>query len=451
MRSESALARQVRSPRVVNIADLRERARRRLPGVVFDYIDGAAEDEVTVERNRTAFSDVTFRPRQCVPVPACDLRTTVLGTELALPFLLAPVGNIRSFYPMGDAHSARAAHAAGTAFIQSTFSGMRIEDLRAASPGPLWYQLYVPGGRAVAEATIARAKAAGYTALMVTIDTPVAGLRERDVRNGARQVLSGQFLTSLPYLWQFVVRPRWVMDFLADGAPRVFPNVELPGVGPMPAGDVGTLLEQTLVTWQDLRWMRDAWQGPVVVKGVHTADDARCAMDAGADAIVVSNHGGRQLDGVPGSLRSVARGGRGRGRPHRGADGRRDPPRRRHRQGAVARRQGGADRTGVCLGARGGWRPWRGARHRDPEDRPDPHDAPAGVRRRPQSRFTLRGRARVVAHAGPPARLKRRDLSARRGERLARAGHRRIADGLGAHLAAGSREGGLERDRAASS
>jgi L-lactate dehydrogenase (cytochrome) len=305
MRSDSALARQVRSPRVVNIADLREMARKRLPSLVFHYIDGAAEDEITLARNRDAFTDVMFRPRQCVAVPACDLRTTVLGTELALPFLLAPVGNIRSFYPMADVHAARAAHAAGTAFIQSSFSGVRIEDLRAASSGPLWYQLYVPGGRAVAEATIARAKAAGYSALMVTIDTPVAGMREKDVRRGAKQVMSGDFMTTLPFLWQFVKRPRWVMDFIADGAPRLFPNIELPGIGPMPAGDVGTLLEQTLVTWKDLRWMREAWQGPVIVKGVHTADDARCAMDEGADAIVVSNHGGRQLDGVPGSLRAL--------------------------------------------------------------------------------------------------------------------------------------------------
>src|SRR6185369_4418931 len=227
MRSESALSRQVRSPRVVNIADLREQARRRLPGLVFDYIDGAAEDEITLGLNEQAFREVTFRPRQCVAVPACDLRTTVLGTELALPFLLAPVGNIRSFYPMGDVHAARAAHAAGTVFIQPTFSGTRIEDVRAATGGPLWYQLYVPGGRAVAEATIARAKAAGYAALMITIDTPVAGMREKDVRQGAKQVLSGDVLTSLPFLWQFVTRPRWVMDFLADGAPRTFPNVEL--------------------------------------------------------------------------------------------------------------------------------------------------------------------------------------------------------------------------------
>jgi L-lactate dehydrogenase (cytochrome) len=305
MRSESALARQVQSPRVVNIDDLRECARRRLPGLVFDYIDGGAEDEVTMTRNRAAFSEVTFRPRQCVPVPACDLTTTVLGTQLGLPFLLAPVGNCRTFYPMGEALAARAATDAGTAYILSTFSGTRIEDVRQAAAGPLWYQLYTPGGRAVAEAAIARARGAGYTVLVVTIDTPVAGLRERDVRRGVKAILGGRLLPSLPYLWQFMARPRWVLDFLADGAPRVFPNVELPEVGPMPSGDVGTLLEKTVVTWHDLRWMRDAWQGPIVVKGVHTADDARCAMDAGADGVVVSNHGGRQLDGVPASLQAL--------------------------------------------------------------------------------------------------------------------------------------------------
>ena len=118
---------------------------------MFDYIDGGAEDEVTLANNCAAFSELTFRPRQCVPVPKCDLRTTVLGTEFALPFLLAPVGFCRMFYPMGEAHAARAANAAGTAYILSTFSGTRIEDVRAATAGPLWYQLYVPGGRAVAK------------------------------------------------------------------------------------------------------------------------------------------------------------------------------------------------------------------------------------------------------------------------------------------------------------
>jgi isopentenyl diphosphate isomerase/L-lactate dehydrogenase-like FMN-dependent dehydrogenase len=229
----------------------------------------------------------------------------VLGTTFDLPFLLAPVGFCRMFYPKGELHAARAANEAGTAYVLSTFSGTRLEDVREAARGPLWFQLYVPGGRDVAEATMARARRAGYTTLVVTIDTPVSGMRERDFRHGVRPILQGDLLGSLPYAWQFVTRPRWVLNYLADGRPRVFPNVELPGIGPMPCGDVGVLLEQTIVTWEDFRWMRDAWKGPVVVKGVHTGDDARHAIDAGADAVVVSNHGGRQLDGVPATLRAL--------------------------------------------------------------------------------------------------------------------------------------------------
>ena len=287
---------------VVNIADLRRLARRRLPPVVFDYIDGGAEDEVTLRANERAFAEVTFRPRQCVESQRVDLRTTVLGTRLELPFLLAPVGFCRMFYPRGESVAASEASAAGTAYILSTFSGTRLEDVRAAAPGPLWYQLYVPGGRAVAEAAIARARAAGYSVLVVTIDTPVSGMRERDLRRGAGPLLTGAFPALLPHLWQFAAHPRWVLDYLGDGAPRVFPNVELPGIGAMPCGDTSILLAETNVTWKDLAWIRGAWQGPVVVKGVHTADVARQAVDAGADAVVVSNHGGRQLDGVAASL-----------------------------------------------------------------------------------------------------------------------------------------------------
>jgi L-lactate dehydrogenase (cytochrome) len=303
MKSDAALARAVAFPRVVNIADLRRLAHRRLPPIVFAYIDGGAEDEVTLRDNCRAFGDVAFRPRQCVAVPACDLRTTVVGTPLDLPFMLAPVGFCRMFYPRGEVHAARAANAAGTCFILSTFSGTRLEEVREGTKGPLWYQLYVPGGREVAEAAMARARTSGYTTLVVTIDTPVAGMRERDFRYGARELLRGDVWSSVPHAWQFITHPRWVFDYVADGAVQVFPNVELPGIGPMPSGDVGILLEKTTVTWQDLRWMRDVWQGPVVVKGVHTGDDARHAIDAGADAVVVSNHGGRQLDGVAGSLR----------------------------------------------------------------------------------------------------------------------------------------------------
>ena len=305
MRSDRSLARSVAFPRVINIDDFRRLAKKRLPAVVFAYIDGGAEDEFTLRENVAAFRDVSFRPRNCVAVPSCDLRTTVLGETFDLPFLLAPVGFCRMFYPKGELHAARAANEAGSAYILSTFSGTRLEEVRQGTNGTLWFQLYVPGGRDVAEATIARAKAAGYKVLVVTIDTPVSGMRERDFRHGVRPILQGDIWGSLPYAWQFVTRPRWVVDYFADGRPKVFPNVELPGKGAMPCGDVGVLLESTIVTWEDLRWMRDAWQGPIVVKGVHTGDDARHAIDAGAEAVVVSNHGGRQLDGVPATLRAL--------------------------------------------------------------------------------------------------------------------------------------------------
>jgi L-lactate dehydrogenase (cytochrome) len=305
MKSERSLAQSVAFPRVINIHDFRRLAQKRLPPVVFAYIDGGAEDEITLRENARAFGDISFRPRQCVAVPSCDLRTTVLGQTFDLPFLLAPIGFTRMFYPRGEVHAAKAAHAAGTGYVLSTFSGTRMEDVRAATPGPLWYQLYVPGGRAIAEASMARAQAAGFTTLVVTIDTPVSGMRERDFRHGVRALLQGSVWDVLPHAWQFVSRPRWTIDYLSDGSPRVFPNVELPGVGPMPCSDVGILLEQTIVTWADLAWMRAAWKGPVIVKGVHTGDDARRAMDAGCDGLVVSNHGGRQLDGVPASLRAL--------------------------------------------------------------------------------------------------------------------------------------------------
>ena len=293
----------MRVSRAINVADLRRAARRRLPAVVFDYIDGGAEDEITLAANERAFADITFRPRQCVAACDADLRTTVLGTTFALPFLLAPIGFCRMFWPQGESVAAREANRAGTAYILSTFSGTRLEDVRAATSGPLWYQLYVPGGRGVAETVITRARAAGYTVLVVTIDTPISGMRERDIRRGAGPLLKGDLAGSLPHLGQLATHPRWLIDYVRDGAPRVFPNVELPGVGAMPCGDTSVLLAQTNVTWQDLTWIRAAWGGPIVVKGVHTADVARQAADAGTDAVVVSNHGGRQLDGVAASLR----------------------------------------------------------------------------------------------------------------------------------------------------
>jgi isopentenyl diphosphate isomerase/L-lactate dehydrogenase-like FMN-dependent dehydrogenase len=289
-------------PTIVNVADLRLAAKRRLPRVVFDYIDGGADAEWTMRENSRVFDDVMFRPRSAVATASVDLRTTVLGASLELPFLLAPVGSSRMFYPRGEEVAARVAGEAGTIYTLSTLSGCPVRDVKAATRGPVWYQLYLIGGRDVAAAGIQRAKDSGCSALVVTVDTPVAGMRERDVRNGAKELVSGAPFTMFPYVFQFLARPRWLAAYLLDGGLMSFSNVVLKD-GPMPYADVGAALEQSMVSWDDFKWIREAWQGPIVVKGVHTADDARRAIDNGAAAVVVSNHGGRQLDGVAPTLR----------------------------------------------------------------------------------------------------------------------------------------------------
>src|ERR1051325_8150197 len=297
------LSRSVQPPRVVNINDLRRAARRRLLRVVFDYIDGGAEDERTLRGNSLAFEAVTYRPRCAVATSVCDLHTTVLGTSLPMPLILAPVGSSRLMYPRGEEAAARAAGAAGIIYTLSTLSGCRLEDVAAASKGPVWYQLYLVGGRDCALAAIERARNAGFSALVVTIDTAVAGMRERDIRNGAKELLSGKLGAMLPFVNQLLMKPRWLAAFLGDGGLMKFENVIIPGKGPMLYADVTAALEQSVVTWNDLTWIREAWNGPVVIKGIHTGDDARRAVDAGASALVVSNHGGRQLDDVAPTLR----------------------------------------------------------------------------------------------------------------------------------------------------
>ena len=296
-------SRAVASPRVINIEDLRPLARRRLPRAVFDYLDGGAEAEITLRENCHAFEEITFRPRHAVAVPDCDLRTRVLGFDISFPALLAPVGYSRLMHPDGEAGAARAAGAAGTGYILSTISGHRMEDVKAASSGPVCYQLYLLGGREASEASIDRARRAGFAALVVTIDTAVAGMRERDFRNGVKELLGGNLFAKIPFLPQVLVRPGWLASFLLDGGLPRLPNVVIPGQGPMPLLDVNAALASAAVTWQDLQWIRNLWPGPIVIKGVLTGDDARRAVDAGAAAVVVSNHGGRQLDGVPASLR----------------------------------------------------------------------------------------------------------------------------------------------------
>src|SRR5262249_48852946 len=280
----NAAARRVRSPRVVNVQDFRSLARRRLPKVVFDYLDGGAEGEITLRENRRAFEDVTFRPRHAVAFAECDPLTRVLGCDLALPLILAPIGYSSLMHSRGEIAAARAAGDSGTAYILSTISGVALEDVKAATVGPLFYQLYLIGGRQVAEFTIERARNAGFSGLFVTIDTAVAGMRERDFRYGMKELIGGSIFEKIRFSPQILARPFWLIRFLLDGGVPVLPNVVIPGRGPMPLTDVGTALAQSTITWEDLRWIRELWQGPVIIKGVLTGDDARRAIDVGASA-----------------------------------------------------------------------------------------------------------------------------------------------------------------------
>jgi len=301
----SSLSRSVASPRVVCIDDLRTVARKRVPKAVFDYLDGGAEGEVTLRENCRVFEDITFRPRHAVAVGTCGMGVRVLGHDLKMPFLLAPVGYSRLMHPGGEIAAARAAGNAGTAYILSTISGHRLEDVKAGSKGPVFYQLYLMGGRGAAEGAIDRARNAGFGALVVTIDTPVAGIRERDFRNGMKELICGSVFEKLPFVANILGHPGWLWDYLKDGGLMALPNVVVPGKGPMPLTDIAAALAESVVTWADLKWIREHWRGPIVVKGVLTGNDARRAVDEGAAAISVSNHGGRQLDFVPAALRAL--------------------------------------------------------------------------------------------------------------------------------------------------
>jgi isopentenyl diphosphate isomerase/L-lactate dehydrogenase-like FMN-dependent dehydrogenase len=291
------------SPYVVNIDDLRLLACRSAPKIVFNYIDGGAEAEVTLRENRRAFDSVTFRPRVAVAVPAPDLRTRVLGIDLSMPVLLAPVGYCRVMHPGGEVAAARAAGKAGTAYILSTVSGHSLESVKAASTGPVWFQLYLTGGRESAEQAMHRAQASGYSVLVITIDSSVIGLREREVRDGMNELLRGDIWSQIPFLPQLFARPRWLLRFLLHGGLPNMPNIVASDKRPLRVRDAHTSMKRAAFSWNDMTWIRDIWKGPLVIKGVLSAEDAQRSLDHGARAVVVSNHGGRQLDGVPASLR----------------------------------------------------------------------------------------------------------------------------------------------------
>ncbi len=292
----------MRVSQAVNIDDLREMARRRVPRIVFNYIDGGAEGEWTLRENRRAFDEVAFRPHQAIAVPECDLRTTVAGTELSMPLLVAPMGYLRVMNPAGEVAAARAAGRAGVGFILSTVSGHRLEDVKAASSGPVWYQLYLTGGRLAAESAMRRAMDVGYSVLVITIDSTVIGYREREARDGMEQLLRGNLWSKIPFAPQVLARPRWLARFLLDGGLPDMPNIVNPETGVLRVRDAHTAMKREAFSWRDMEWIRALWKGPIIIKGLLCAEDAKRSVDCGAAAVVVSNHGGRQLDSVAASL-----------------------------------------------------------------------------------------------------------------------------------------------------
>jgi L-lactate dehydrogenase (cytochrome) len=296
---------QRRLARSADVDDLRRHARRRLPRGVFDYIDGAAEDEVTAGRNVESFRRLEFRPRVLRDVGAVDPSTTVLGRPVSMPLILAPTGFTRIADPAGELAVASAAARAGVPYTLSTLSTRSIEDVAAASNGAKWFQVYVWRDRGLLAEMLERAAAAGYEAIVITVDTAVLGRRERDVRRGF----------SLPpkigpgTLVDGALHPGWTWSFVR-AEPIAFANVVGRDVGdgsdPVSLADyINTQFDPSLA-WSDVEWFRERWPGKVVVKGIQTVEDARLAADAGVDAIALSNHGGRQLDGAPPPLELVA-------------------------------------------------------------------------------------------------------------------------------------------------
>ena len=298
--------------------DLWRRMRKRVPPIVSEYFVGGADEEITLKGNVKAFQQTVLNVRGATRFETLDTSTTVLGHELAVPWYISPVGSLRTIYPKGDAVAARVAGNFGTVMGLSTLSGTRMEEVAAASSKQCWFQLYLCGGRDTALRAINRAKQAGFTALFLTIDTGVSGQRRVHERMKPLQALhpweglNGQerlqwLLRRLQLAPQMSTRLPWLTDLLGDDGVMRFVNIIDDKGEPMPFTDIGSQLASSAVTWADFEWIREAWgrDRPIIIKGVHCADDAKRAEDVGADAVVWSNHGGRQMDRVPPTLHMV--------------------------------------------------------------------------------------------------------------------------------------------------
>jgi isopentenyl diphosphate isomerase/L-lactate dehydrogenase-like FMN-dependent dehydrogenase len=296
-----ASARSRAAERAESIAALRQLAARRLPKAVFDFIDGAAGAEATLRDNEAAFAEWLLLPRVGVDVSRRTLTTPIVGRPCALPLLLSPVGLSGFFWPGGEIAAARAAAAAGIPFCLSTNSVASIEDIAAAVPeGERWFQLYFLKYRDWMLRLMARSKAAGYRVLCMTVDLPIQGRRERDIRNGFTMPLRPRLANA----WDLLRRPRWLAGMLR--APPRFGNFEGASASGFTsvAEHVAGLFDPS-VGWEDIARTRERWSGPLVIKGILHPDDARKAVEIGVDAVMVSNHGGRQLDRVPAAISAL--------------------------------------------------------------------------------------------------------------------------------------------------
>ena len=299
-------ARQQRiAKRIHTVADARRLAKRRVPRPVFDYVEGGAGTESTVRANMAEVAAVGFRPRIGRSGPfGPDLTTTVLGTPVSMPLLVSPIGFTRMMDPRGDVAGARAAAAAGTIFTLSSMSGHTVEEVTAAAGVAPWFQLYFLGGRAGAEQLVERARQAGCPAIVVTLDTQVPGNRERDLRYGLSPPLEVNRTTAMKMAPHALAHPWWLADLVADRFQLDLVHaMDLELDGKRISG-MEALMHWigTPATFDDFDWIREQFDGPVIAKGVLSGDDARRAVDCGAAAIIVSNHGGRQLDPVPATM-----------------------------------------------------------------------------------------------------------------------------------------------------
>ncbi|MBK8959326.1 MAG: alpha-hydroxy-acid oxidizing protein [Proteobacteria bacterium] len=288
---------------VTTVEDLRVLMKKRVPRMFYDYVDTGSWTESTYRANEADFKPLKFRQRVAVNMENRSLRTTMIGQDVAMPVAIAPTGSTGMMHADGEILAARAAEKFGIPFTLSTMSICSIEDIAAHTKAPFWFQLYVMRDRAFVEGLIDRAKAAGCSALMLTLDLQVLGQRHRDIKNG----LSTPVKPTLANLLNLALHPRWCLGMLGTRR-RNFGNI----VGHVKDVDnIGSLGEWTArqfdprLSWADVEWIKQRWGGKLILKGIMDVEDARLAADSGADALIVSNHGGRQLDGAPSSISAL--------------------------------------------------------------------------------------------------------------------------------------------------